>query len=138
MVLALTILLLLSAIVWPLLGRNTTSTQQAATALDIATLLRMDRAAAARTGLSTGTRIDLDRRILIGSNGRQIAIPNDVSLEVMTGSTCRRTAREFVVSFAPDGGSCGGVISLKKINRTYAVRFNWLTGLIDVVNGAKI
>jgi general secretion pathway protein H len=137
MVLALTVLLLLFAIVWPFLGRNTTTTQQAATALDIATLLRMDRASASRTGVATGTRINLNQRVLTGSDGRQILVPADLALEVLTGTTCRRTASEFVIAFLPDGSSCGGIISLAKNNRSYAVRFNWLTGLIDVVETTK-
>lgn len=137
MVLALTVLLLLFAIAWPFLGSHTTSTQQAATALDIATLLRMDRALASKTGVATGTRIDLNQRILVGSNGRQIAIPADLTLEVLTGAACRHSASQFVIAFLPDGSSCGGIVSLAKNNRTYAVRFNWLTGLIDVVESTK-
>ena len=70
MAMALTVLLLLSAIIWPVFGSGTTSMQQSATALDIATLLRMDRTSASRTGISTGTRIDLDRRTVTGANGK--------------------------------------------------------------------
>jgi general secretion pathway protein H len=137
MVLALTIMLLLFAIVWPFLGRNTSSAQQAATALDIATLLRVDRATAGKSGVATGTRIDLNRRILVGANGRQILVPADLTLNVLTGTNCRRSASEFIIAFLPDGSSCGGIISLEKNNLSYAVRFNWLTGLIDVVQTTK-
>lgn len=137
MILALTVLLLLFAVVWPFLGRNTTSSQQAATALDIATLLRMDRTAASKAGSTRSTRIYLNQRVLVGSNGRQIVIPNDLGLEVTTGTSCRRTANEFMIVFLPDGKSCGGVITLEKNHRSYAVRFNWLTGLIDVVETTK-
>jgi general secretion pathway protein H len=137
MVLALTIVLLLFSIAWPLIGRNTTSTQQAAMALDIATMLRMDRSLASRTGVATGTRIALNQRLFVGSTGQQIVIPNDVALEVFTGTACRRSVSEFVIAFRPDGTSCGGIISLAKNNRTYAVRFNWFTGLIDVVQTTK-
>lgn len=137
MVLALTILLLLFAIIWPTFGGGTTSLQESATVLNIASLLRGDRALASRTGVSTGTRVDLDRRLLTASNGRTVEIPNDVSLEVRTGASCMASARHFVIVFAPDGSSCGGMIVLTKGGRSYAVRFNWLSGMIDVVNASK-
>ena len=46
-------------------------------------------------------------------------------------------APSSVIAFLPDGSSCGGIISLEKNNLNYAVRFNWLTGLIDVVQTTK-
>jgi general secretion pathway protein H len=52
---------------------------------------------------------------------------------VTTGAACIKGASEFVVVFAPDGTSCGGVIVFKRNGRAYAVRFNWLSGMIDVV-----
>jgi general secretion pathway protein H len=55
----------------------------------------------------------------------------------LTGTGCRRSASEFVIAFSPDGTSCGGIVSLVKNNRAYAVRFNWMTGLIDVVETTR-
>src|SRR5215475_9040227 len=80
MALALAILLLLFAIIWPTFGNGSTSLQQSATALNIATLLRSDRTAASRTGVPTGTSIDLDRRTLTSANGRTVEIPTDIAL----------------------------------------------------------
>lgn len=134
MALALTILLLLFAIVWPVFGGGTTSLQESATALKIATLLRGDRTSASRTGIPTGTRIDLDRRTLTSADGRRVEVPADIALEVTTGAACMVSARRFVIVFSPDGSSCGGIIVLKKRGLSYAVRFNWLSGLIDVVH----
>jgi hypothetical protein len=42
-------------------------------------------------------------------------------------------ARQFVIVFSPDGSSCGGVIVLRKGRVAYAVRFNRLSGMIDIV-----
>ena len=133
MALALTILLLLFAIIWPTFGNGTSSLQESATALDIATLLRGDRTSATRTGVPTAIRIDLDRRRLTASSGRHVDVPADVTLEVTTGTACMTSARQFVIAFSPDGSSCGGMIVLKKGGLAYAVRFNWLSGMIDVV-----
>src|SRR5215470_3215580 len=134
MALALAILLLLFAIIWPTFGNGSTSLQQSATALNIATLLRSDRTAASRTGVPTGTSIDLDRRTLTSANGRSIEVPADIALEVTTGTACMTSVHQFVIAFAPDGSSCGGIIVLKKRGLSYAVRFNWLSGMIDVVH----
>jgi general secretion pathway protein H len=132
--LALTILLLMFAVVWPVVGRGTSNALQAATALDIATLLRTDRSSATRDGVPTGTRIDLSRRTFTGATGRRIEVPRDVAVEVTTGPRCIEGSQRFVVVFAPDGSSCGGVVVLRKGGQAYAIRINWLSGMIDVVN----
>jgi general secretion pathway protein H len=137
MALALAILLLLFAIIWPTFGNGSTNLQQSATALNIATLLRSDRTTASRTGVPTGTSIDLDRRTLTSATGRSIKIPADIALEVTTGTACMTSVHQFVIAFAPDGSSCGGIIVLKKRSLSYAVRFNWLSGMIDVVHTPK-
>lgn len=137
MALALTILLLLFAIIWPTFGGGTTTLQQSAAALDIATLLRTDRTLASTTGLPARTHIDLGRRTLTGATGRVVEVPNDVALEVTAGAACMTAARRFVIVFSPDGSSCGGVISLKRGGSTYSIRFNWLSGMIDVVYASK-
>jgi general secretion pathway protein H len=137
MALALTILLLLIAIIWPTFGRGTPTLLQSATALDIATMLREDRAIATRTGVSTHTYIDLDQRTVTGATGRRISVAGDMTLEVTTGAACRTGVRRFTIVFSPDGGSCGGVIVLKRRGVAYAVRFNWLSGMIDVVHADR-
>src|SRR5262245_27832961 len=105
--LALTIMLLVFAVVWPMVGQRTNNAQQAATALDVAVLLRNDRTAATRDGIPTATRIDLARRIVTGSAGRQVRVPGDIALELITGAPCIEGAQRFVIVFAPDGSSCG-------------------------------
>jgi general secretion pathway protein H len=130
--LALTILLLLFAICWPVM-RGTSSAQQAATALDIATLLRVDRSSATRDGLPTGTRIDLSRRLVTGATGRHVLIPSDIAIEVTTASHCIEAVQRFVILFAPNGSSCGGLVVLKKGDQALAIRINWLSGMIHVI-----
>lgn len=135
--LALTILLLMGAILWPIVGRGTSRAQQTATALDIATLLRLDRSTATLNGVATGTRIDLARRVVTGASGRQVSVPTDVAIEVVTAAGCVEGSQRFVIVFAPDGRSCGGVVALKKEGQVLVVRINWLSGMIDVVELPK-
>jgi general secretion pathway protein H len=134
MALALTILLLLFAIIWPTFGRGTTSLQQSALALDIATLLRTDRTSAGRIGTPTSTRVDVGRRTVTGSTGQRVEIPADITVEVTAGSACMTSQTRFTIVFSPDGGSCGGAIVVRKGGLAYAIRFNWLSGMIDIVH----
>jgi len=137
MALALTVLLLLVAIVWPTFGRGTNSLRQSATALDIATVLRSDRTSASVLGTPTRTLIDLNQRAVIGATGRRVDVADDIVLEVTAGRACATAARQFVIVFSPEGSSCGGVIVLRKGSVAYAVRFNWLSGMIDVVRSSR-
>jgi general secretion pathway protein H len=131
--LALAILLLLFAVVWPLVDRGTSPAQQAATALDIATLLRVDRSSATRDGISTGTRIDVAGRTVTGANGRRVRVPGDLAMEVTTSPRCVEGLQRFVILFAPDGSSCGGFLVLKKGGQAFAIRINSLSGMVDVL-----
>jgi general secretion pathway protein H len=131
--LALTILLLLFAIVWPLIGRGTNTAQHGATAQDIATLLRSDRSAATRDGMSTGTRIDVAKRMVTSADGRHVRVPDDLAMEVTTTSQCSEGTQRFVILFTPDGSSCGAIVVLSKGRQALAVRVNWLSGMIDVI-----
>jgi len=137
MALALTLLLILFAVIWPAVGRGTSKTQQAATALSIANLLRADRSAAALQGVAKGIQIDLVKRTVTSAAGRQVAVPDDISMDILTGSSCSRGGRLFFISFAPDGSSCGASLFLAKGSSKYVIRINWLTGMVDVVDNAK-
>jgi general secretion pathway protein H len=135
--LALTIVLLLFAVAWPLAGPGTSHARRAATALDIATMLRRDRSLASSQRRPLGTRFDLSRRTVTSAAGRHIHLPRDVAMTVTTGAQCREDAQRFTIVFAPDGTSCGGVVELSRGAQTYSIKINWLSGMIDVVEGPK-
>jgi general secretion pathway protein H len=135
--LALAILLLLFAVAWPVVGRGTSNARQAAVALDIATLLRVDRSFASSKGVPVATRFDLGRRTVIGATGRRIEVPGDLAMTITTAAQCVEGGQRFAILFAPDGTSCGGVIVLGTDNETHAIRINWLSGAVDVAHGPK-
>jgi general secretion pathway protein H len=134
LVLALTIVLLVSAVAWPMFGRGTSNVQHAAIALDIATLLRVDRASASERATVTGTLFDLERRTVTSSSGRRIDVPRDIAISVTTGIQGIAGAQRFAIAFSPDGTSCGGVILLSNGGQSYSVRINWLSGMVDIVH----
>jgi general secretion pathway protein H len=131
-ILALSIALLLAIVIWPLVGARTAGAQIAAAALDITTLLRRDRTAASLQGRPSGTRFDLSRRLVTDATGRSVEIPRDASLEVMTAPQCADGQQRFLITFAPDGSSCGGVLTLREGSLAFRIRVNWLSGMIDV------
>jgi general secretion pathway protein H len=137
MALALTLVLILFAVVWPTLGRGTSKARLAATTLDIVNLLRSDRSAAALDGKAKASRVDLERRTVTNAEGRVVVVPDDVRMEIAAGSSCARGNRLFVIVFAPDGSSCGSSLLLKKGGSTFVIRVNWLTGMIDAVDSGK-
>jgi general secretion pathway protein H len=132
MALALSILLLLSSIVWPSLGRGTSRLQQSATALQIANVIRSDRTSATITGTVVRTRVDLTRRAVIAADGSYVKIADDLAIEVTTGAGCEVGTRQYVIVFSPDGRSCGGQVVLRKGRLAYVVRFNKLTGMVEL------
>ena len=137
MALAITILMVLFAVAWPIIGRNTNNAQQMATAMEIANLLKADRVIATRDGLRTVTRVDLAARTVTSTAGRRVYIPDDLAVEITTSQECIEGAQRFSIAFSPSGSSCGGVILLKKNGRAYAVRLNWLSGMVDVIKIPK-
>jgi len=132
-ILALTIVLLAAAIIWPAIPRGTTSAGLAATVMDVATMLRADRTGAVRDGRRVGTVIDLDDRTVRDAAGRTVRVPRDLAFEVVTATPCSLGDRRYQITFNPDGSSCGGVVRLAKGGRSFRIRVNWLTGWVDVV-----
>jgi general secretion pathway protein H len=133
-VIAMAVLGLLVFLVMPTLPRHTTASRLEGYAAEVAAMLKTDRSAAARSGREVATRVDIAaRRIVSGASGRAIALPADVTLDLIASDSCRTPAGQFAVVFAADGRSCGAVVSLAKDGRTWRIRINWLTGFIDVV-----
>lgn len=135
-VLTLAVLLLSVRVVWPLLPFNTSPARQTAYAHEIAALIDTDRITAARNGAVVTTRIDLTRKLLVGgARGRNLTLPRDIEMEVVTTSDCTVDSSRFALGFAPDGRSCGLALTLTRGARPVRVDVNWLTGLVEVSGG---
>ena len=138
-VLTLAILLLSVRIVWPLLPFDTSPARLVAWTHEIAGLIEADRIAAARAGQVVATRIDVRGRAFVGgARGRQVKLPRDVRLDVITTSDCTVETDRFSLGFGPDGRSCGLSMNLS-VPSGAATRLtvNWLTGLVEVTGGRR-
>lgn len=134
LVIAMALLSLLLLMVLPYIAPGTSPSRLGAYAADVAALLKTDRSAAARSGREVATRVDLaNKSFASGSSQRKVSLPNDVTLDLVASDACRLPEGQFAVIFAPDGRSCGAVVSLATQALVWRIRINWLTGFIDVV-----
>lgn len=135
--LALAVVLLVAAVIWPSLPRANNAARLSATAMEVATVLRGDRSRAARAGKPAASLLDLDRRTVTSAGGRVVKIGDGFAVDVLTTGECRQSGRRFRIEFRPDGSSCGAVVRLSAGGRAFRVRVNWLTGWVDVVGPEK-
>jgi len=67
-----------------------------------------------------------------------VLIPADVRFDTLLPQTCRQHAALSTISFFGDGMSCGGTIALTRLETTYEIRVNWLTGRVEIVSRAPL
>jgi general secretion pathway protein H len=139
MVCVLAIVAMLAAVLLPLVPRQTSRSRLQAYALQMATLLKTDRNAAIRRGTDVATFVDAGSRSLrSGVTLETVRVPDDVRFQALLPQTCRQRATLSTIDFFANGMSCGGTITLTRLDAGYEVRVNWLTGRIEVVSQATI
>ena len=134
MVCAMALIAILATVLLPMAPRQTSRARLQAYALETATLLKSDRNAAIRAGADVSTLVDApSRAIRSGATSQTIRIPDDVRFDALLPRTCQQRAVLSTISFFADGMSCGGAITLARLDMTYEIRVNWLTGRIEIV-----
>ena len=138
MVCALAIISIALAVALPSLPRATSRARVEAYAVQVASLLQLDRHAAVGQSKIIVTSVDAqDRRIRSGASDRAITLPPDLQVHALLSHTCRGRFAGAGIWFFPSGQSCGGVIELSKPDLALQIRVNWLTGGVDIVSGAS-
>jgi general secretion pathway protein H len=134
MVCAMALIAIIAAVLLPIAPRHTSRARLQAHALETATLLKSDRNAAIRVGADVSTLVDApSRAIRSGATSQAIRIPDDVRFDALLPRTCQQRAVLSTISFFADGMSCGGAITLARLDMAYEIRVNWLTGRIEIV-----
>ncbi|MFG1302085.1 prepilin-type N-terminal cleavage/methylation domain-containing protein [Xanthobacter sp. V3C-3] len=134
MVCALAIVAALAALALPRLPLATSRSQLEARAVELAALLKADRAAALRRAVPVATELDAPSgRIRSGAGGRALRMPSDVRMETVLPQLCNGAPAGGRIAFLPSGMSCGGVVRLTRGGTGYEVRVNWLTGGVEIV-----
>src|ERR1700747_3765521 len=135
MVCVIAIVAMLAAVLLPFVPRNTSRARLEAYALEAATLLKADRNAAIRGGADVATLVDApSRAIRSGATAQTLRIPEDVRFEALLPQRCRQRAALSTIRFFADGMSCGGAIALTRLDSSYEIRVNWLTGRGEIVS----
>ena len=139
MVCVIALIAMLAAVLMPALTRHTSRAQLQAYALEAATLLKMDRDLAIRRHADIATFVDAPARAIhSGATAQALRIPEDVRFDALLPKNCRQRAALSTISFFADGMSCGGAIALTRLDQTYEIRVNWLTGRIEIVSRAPL
>ena len=134
MVCVIALVAMLAAVLLPFVPRQTSRARLQAYALEAATLLKADRNAAIRGGVDVSTLVDApSHAIRSGATAQLVRIPEDVRFEALLPERCRQRAVLSTISFFSDGMSCGGTIALTRLDHSYEIRVNWLTGRIEIV-----
>jgi len=102
-----------------------------AVTLQTASLLRRERLGAILTGRDREVSLDGKRRVLVGDGGDVVALPRDVTLDIL-GIDALWSGRQAVVRFHPDGASTGAVLKLAREEAEYEIRVNWYTGGVAI------
>src|ERR1700759_4322644 len=116
MVCVIALIALVASVLLPLVPRQTSRARLQAYALQAGTLLKGDRNAAIRRGVDVATLVDpRARAIRSGASRETLRIPDDVRFDAVLPQSCHQRAALSVISFFPDGMSCGGTIALSRL-----------------------
>jgi general secretion pathway protein H len=130
----LAIIALLAAILLPVIPRATSRARLEAYAVQVASLVTLDRNAAIRRRSQIRTQVDAPSRVVVsGATGEVVRLPDDVSVSALVAARCGDRPSGGRIIFFSSGMSCGGVIALARPGNAYQVRINWLTGGVEVV-----
>ena len=99
--------------------------------MEAAALLRRERLGATMTGRERHVFLDGHRRAFVGDGGDVVAIPRDVTVDLL-GAGAPGPHRAMVVRFHPDGASSGAVLRLSREKAEYEIRVNWYTGGVSI------
>ncbi len=132
------LLTLSSMIVLPNLEKKLEERTIRSSALGLAAVARDLRNRALDQGVPQGLVLNLAQNSYRGTQGNEVQLPPDVKFaDVIGGEAIDQNVREFL--FFPNGSSYGGEIALIAAGHSvsYALRFEPLTGRIEVARGEK-
>jgi general secretion pathway protein H len=128
----LVVLAMMIAAVSALYRPPSAGTQVKATAYLAASRLRDLRAAAMTTGSERVATIDVSKRMIGFSDGREPLQLNKTIAVAVTGADAERRSETVEgIRFYPNGSSSGATITLRSEGEAYEVRINWLTGRVS-------
>jgi general secretion pathway protein H len=130
---AMAIIGLIAAVLLPNIPRRTSRPRLEAYAVQVASLLKIDRNAAIGSQLPIATRIDApSRTVRSGATREVLRVPDDVRFDSVLPRSCNNRTVGGEIDFFPSGMSCGGSIVLSRNDTGFEIQVNWLTGKVEV------
>ena len=122
------VIALATSVAVPLLARPSDGARLDATARDLASALRLTRAAAIARNAELALTIDVDARTYTSAAVGRRQFSPDVAFELKIADAERPGRSRGGIRFFPDGSSTGGDVSLTLRGREARICVNWLTG----------
>lgn len=132
---ALAILAMAVALVGVAFARSSTGFRFDAAAQELTLTLREAQARALRSGRDVAVVIDVDRHTYQLNADREIDLPADAAIRIVSAGQAMASSRRPAFTFSPDGGSTGGTITLSLPDRNATITVDWLTGAVDLTSG---
>lgn len=138
LLLVLLLLGLSSLIVLPTIDNGLRERAVRRSALSLAAVARELRSRAIYEGIPQRLVLNVVDNSYLVARDREVQLPSDVKFsQVEGGETLEKSVRQFI--FFPNGSSLGGEIGLSggRNATAYSVRFEPLSGKVDVIRGDK-
>ena len=128
----LAILALLLAVVPPVLPHAIDGAQVRSAERTLISSLRFARSRAISLQQAVTVAINVkERKIKVAGKQRDLSLPDDVALTLVTAQQERLSTHEGTIRFYPDGSATGGQVRLRRGDRVSSVDVNWLTGRVS-------
>ena len=128
----LAVLALVLAVVPPLLPDAIDSVRLRNAQRDLVSGLRYARSQAVNSQQAVTVDINVGKGTLqILDRQRNLSLPDDVSLTLVTAQQEQISEREGAIRFYPDGSSTGGRVSFRRGDQVSLIDVNWLTGRVS-------
>jgi len=125
---------LLAALALPTFPRATTRPRLEGYAVQIAAILKGDRAAAIRRQAPIATTFSAKAQtVRSGATGEVLKLPGDVAFDAILAKRCGDRPAGQTIEFFPSGLSCGGTVAISRQGVGFQIRVNWLTGGVEIV-----
>ena len=128
----LAVLALALAVIPPSLSGAIDSARFKSTQRDLVSALRHARSRAVNSQQAAAVGINVKQTtIRLGDRQRELYIPDDAALTLVTAQREQLAEHEGAIRFYPDGSSTGGQVRFIRDGQVWSVNVDWLTGRVS-------
>jgi len=120
------------ALVPPLFDRGVSSIELRSVAREMMAAMRGARSTAVSTRTPVSFVVDLEHHHYQVADQRQVALPETLQLELLTGQSELRGQGAGAITFYSDGSASGGEVTLLAETRQLRLVVDWLSGRVSM------